>query len=137
VTAGPARRCCFADAVAARVAGCTRADRSTDRCRRTVRCTSGEAHGRCAGWLDQVRRSANFALGARQSPSALSRRAAARLQSGSLLGMADVLDGAGDGGRIQDVAGLVSRALSRYGSFDNIPLQPVMQRVSELDRNDE
>lgn len=136
---GPAhtkRRCCFADAVGTRVAGCTKAVKLTRQYRRTVECTDGKAHEACAAWLDRVRRASNFALGTRQSPSALPRRTAVKLQSGGLLGMGDLLEGHQSCSRIQDVSDLLRRALARYGSFDEVPLQTVIQRVRQVDSDD-
>lgn len=126
------RRCCFPDAIGARVAGCSKAVRATRQYRRTVECTSGQAHGVCAAWLDHVRQAARFTLGTPRSPSALPRRDAVRLQSGALLGAGDMLEQQ-RAGRIQDVCDLLQRVLARYGSFDDVPLQQVMQRVHELD----
>lgn len=130
------RRCCFSDAVGHRVAGCAMAVRTTRQYRRTVECTNHRAHGVCAAWLDCVRRASRFTLGTRQSPSALPRRTALKLQSGGLLGMGDVIDGQQRAGRIQDVSDLLQRALARFGSLDSVPLQAVIQRVHEFDADD-
>ena len=127
------RRCCFSDAIGARVAGCTKATRTTRQYRRTIECTSSEAHGICAAWLDRVRRSSRFALGVRQPPSALPRRAAVKLQGGGLLGMGDLMDDHRPSRRIQDVSALLRQGLSRYESFDKVPMQQVIQRVQEFD----
>lgn len=127
------RRCCFSDAVGSRVAGCTKAVRTTRQYRRTVECSSSRAHGVCAAWLDHVRQASNFTLGTRQSPSALPRRDAVKLQGGGLLGMGDVIEEHQRAGRIQDVSDLLQRALARYGSFDEVPMQPVIQRIHEFD----
>lgn len=130
------RRCCFADAVGTRTAGCSKAIRLTRQYRRTVECSDHRAYAACAAWLDCVRRASSFALGSQQSPSALPRRAAARLQGGGLLGMGDVLEEHQRCSRVQDVSDLLQRALARYGSFDNVPLQPVIRRISELDTDE-
>lgn len=131
------RRCCFSDAVGTRVAGCTKAVKLTRQYRRTVECTDSRAHGVCAAWLDCVRRASTFALGTHQSPSALPRRAAVKLQGGGLLGMGDVIEEHHQrGARIQDVSALLQRALNRYGSFDDVPLQRIIQRVHEFDADD-
>lgn len=130
------RRCCFADAVGARVAGCSKAVKLTRQYRRTVECTDSRAHGVCAAWLDRVRRVSTFTLGTRQSPSALPRRSAVKLQGGGLLGMGDVIEEHQRCGRIQDVSDLLQRALARHGSFDDVPLQPVIQRIHEFDADD-
>lgn len=133
---GTTRRCCFSDAVGHRVAGCAMAVRTTRQYRRTVECTNHQAHGVCAAWLDCVRRASRFTLGTRQSPSALPRRTALKLQSGSLLGISDVLETHQRSGRIQDVSGLLRRALARFGSLDSVPLHAVIQRVHEFDADD-
>lgn len=130
------RRCCFSDAVGTRAAGCTKAVKLTRQYRRTVECTDSSAHGLCAAWLDCVRRASNFTLGTPESPSALPRRAAVKLQSGGLLGMGDLLDEHQHGSRIQDVSELLQRALARYGSFDNVPLQGVIRRIHQFDTDE-
>lgn len=128
------RRCCFAEAVGGRSMGCTQASRATQQYRRTVYCRSREAHGVCAAWLDQVRRASRFTLGAKRSPAALPRRAAARIQRGALLGMRDLLDDQASD-RIRDVSDLLRRALARFGSFDQVPMGSVVHRVHAADED--
>lgn len=130
------RRCCFSDAVGTRVAGCSKAVKLTRQYRRTVECTDGGAHGRCTAWLDCVRRASNFTLGTRESPSALPRRSAVKLQSGALLGMGDLLEEQQRCSRIQDVSDLLQRALARYGAFENVPLQSVIKRIHQHDTDE-
>lgn len=127
------RPCCFADAVARRVAGCTRATRVTRHYRVTIQCTDGVAHGRCLAWLDCVRQASRFTLGVRQSPSALRRPTAAKLQAGALQGLDDLLENHRRLERIDDVSKLLRRALGRYGSLDQVPLAPVIRRVHEFE----
>lgn len=50
--------------------------------------------------------------------------------------MGDVLEEHQRCSRVQDVSDLLQRALDRYGSFDNVPLQPVIRRISELDTDE-
>lgn len=129
------RRCCFADVLDARVAGCSKALKFAKQYRRTVYCSSGEAHERCAAWLNHVRRHSQFALGTRRTPSALPRRVAVKLQGGGLLAIRDLLDGAA-GDRIRDVSALLRRALARYRSLDEIPMETVMRRVHSFGRDE-
>jgi hypothetical protein len=127
---GPARRCCFPEAVSRRVAGCTKAHKTAKQYRRIVHCLDKDAHDRCAAWLNQVRQASRFTLGTAHTPGALPRAAAGRLQCGGLLGMGDLLEGA-TVQRIDDVANLTRRAVTRYESLDRVPLQTVIQRVHE------
>jgi hypothetical protein len=129
------RRCCFADALDARVAGCSKALKSARQYRRIVYCSSEEAHGRCAAWLDHVRRHSQFTLGTRRTPSALPRRVAVKLQGGGLLAIRDLLDGAA-GDRIRDVSGLLRRALTRYGSLDEVPMETIVRRIHGFERDE-
>jgi len=124
------RRCCFADAVGRRVAGCTKARKSAERYRRTVHCLDGDAHGRCAAWLDRVRHGSRFAFGTPHTPGALSRPSADRLQRGGLLGMGDLLDGQ-TVSRVDDVSQLLRRAEARFNTLEQVPLQSVIQRLHE------
>lgn len=130
------RRCCFSDALNARAAGCSKAVKATRRYRRAVYCANIQAHGTCVDWMDQMRKAARFSLGARRTPSALPRRAAVKLQCGGLLGMGDLIEKQ-PVKRVQDVSGLLRRALARYGSFDRVPLQTVVQRIHEFDNDDD
>lgn len=50
--------------------------------------------------------------------------------------MGDVLEEHQRCSRIQDVSDLLQRALARYGSFDRVPLQRVIQRVSRFAADD-
>lgn len=130
------RRCCFSDALDARAAGCAKAVKATRRYRRAVYCSNTQAHGTCMNWLDQMRNAARFSLGTRQSPSALRRRTAVKLQCGGLLGMGDLVERQ-PVKRIQDVSDLLRRALVRYGSFERVPLQAVVKRIHEFDIDDD
>lgn len=136
----PRLRCCFSDAVAKRVVRCSKARGATRQYRRTVECSSERGHGLCAAWLDHVRRASRFAMGASRPPSALRRGDAIRLQGGGLLGLGDVVnpvvDGQNRSGCVRDVSELMERAVARFGSFDEIPLQPVIRRVREFDTDE-
>lgn len=132
------RRCCFSDALGERVAGCSKALKSTRQYRRAVYCTSGEAHGVCVAWLNRVRSASRFTFRVPRTPSALPRPAATKLQCGGLLGMQDLLEGDTDGadGRIQDVSELLRRAIRRFGSVAAVPLEAVVRRVQQFETND-
>lgn len=125
---GPVRRCCFPDAVGRRLAGCTKARKTTKQYRRVVNCLDSGAHELCAAWLDRVRQASRFALGTTHSPGALPTPAAGKLQCGGLLGLGDLLEGDAVR-RVDDVARLMRRAVTRYDSLDRVPLEPVIQRV--------
>lgn len=134
--AGPdACRCCFADALGARVAGCSKALRSTRQYRRATYCTKEEAHALCAAWLDRLRREARFSLGARYTPSALPRAAAVKLQCGGLLGVRDLIEPQ-PRTRVRDVSILLKRALLRFGSLDGVPMDVVIRRIHESGGDD-
>lgn len=136
----PRLRCCFSDAVANRVARCSKARGATREYRRTVECSSERAQGICTAWLDHVRRASRFTMGSSQAPSALRRQDAIRLQGGGLLGMGDaintVVDAQKRSERVRDVSELMEQALARFGSFDQVPLQPVIRRVHEFDADE-
>lgn len=132
----PEPRCCFAYAVGRRVAGCAKAERSVKHYRRVVRCLDGEAHEHCAAWLDRVREASRFTFGTPHVPAALPDSKADRLQCGGLLGLGDVLDGE-TVRRIEDVSGLLRRALGRYDSLKRVPLQAVVQRIHEYGNEDD
>jgi hypothetical protein len=130
-----ARRCCFADALGARVAGCSKALKSTRQYRRTTCCTNGEAHALCVAWLNRLREGSRFALGARHTPSALPRGEAIKLQCGGLLGMRDIVEQQ-PSVRIRDVSILLKRAVARFGSLGGVPMEPVIRRVQAFDADD-
>jgi len=79
-------------------------------------------------------------MGSSRAPSALRRHDAVRLQGGGLLGMGDaintVVDAQKRSERIRDVSELMEQALARFGSFDQVPLQPVIRRVHEFDADE-
>lgn len=112
------------------------ARQGTHHYRRTVHCVDDDAHGICAAWLDHIRRASGFLLGRRRSPAALQRRATFKLQCGSLLGMGDLIEGPTQN-RIDEVTGLLRRALARYGSFERVPMAPVIRRVRQFERHDD
>lgn len=131
------RRCCFSDALGERVAGCSKAVKSTRQYRRAVYCSDGAAHGACTAWLDRIRKASQFTFGTPRTPSALRRRAATKLQCGGLLAMSDLLEdylaGNQAGTRIYDVSMLLKRAAARFGSVDAVPVETVMRRVQQFD----
>jgi hypothetical protein len=129
------RRCCFADALSARVAGCSKALKSTRQYRRTTCCTNGEAHALCAAWMNHLRTGSRFALGAQHTPSALPRGTAVKLQCGGLLGMRDLVEQQ-PSVRIRDVSILLKRAISRFGSLQDVPMEPVIRRVQAFDTDE-
>lgn len=124
------RQCHFEKAINARACACRHMRRFNLADREGVGCTRPEAHQNCADWLRALRRASCFALSQPNPVDALPHRLEAKVQTGGLLGLSELIDGAA---RVEDIAGLLDRSLDIYGNVSGIPMQDIVTAVTEYE----
>lgn len=124
------RRCHFEKTINARVCACRHMRRFNLADREGVGCENPEAHRVCADWLHAVRRASCFALSQPNPVDILPHRLEAKVQAGSLLGLAELMDGSAD---IDDIASLLARAIDRYRNISDIPMPDIVTAVAEYE----
>jgi len=129
------RYCPFEKSILTNNCACSQAKRFCIAEREGVQCGRDDAQARCRSLLDLLRSQARFALRTTDSGSALPHAKAMRVQVGGLRGLRAALarqDKAGTGHEtpIADVNGLVEAAIERFGSFDGLPFQLIVQQIA-------
>lgn len=125
------RPCVFEKALLTRRCGCSKARRFWLAEREGIGCEAATAELRCRSLLERMKQSARFALQLQSSDAPLPHAKALRLQTGGLLGLQRLLRGdAVIGKDIQDVDGLVSDALARYGDLSALPYAEMLRDVA-------
>jgi len=124
----------FERAVLTRQCGCAQAERFCIAEREGVSCRSAEGHARCDEFVDIVREKARFALKAAvdEHGRVLPYGKAMRVQVGGLRGLQHVLestDGDADAA-VEDVDGLIRRAIAAYGSLAALPFSRIMPYIA-------
>ncbi len=127
------RDCVFEKAVLTNQCGCRHAERFCIAEREGLACHSAEGRARCAAWLELVHEQARFAFKTAGSERpALGHGKAIAAQVGGLRGLRRVLrpDESAPAAVIADVDGLLREALGRFGRFERVPMQAVIQQVA-------
>lgn len=86
----------------------------------------------CADMLNQIRKSASFALGSAQAPAALPHAKALQIQCGGLTGLQNALDQVEPNRRVSDIYSLVKRAIKRYSSLADLPEQDIVRGIASF-----
>ena len=84
--------------------------------------------------MNQIRKTASFALGSTQVPSALRNAKALQVQCGGLIGLQNALDKVEPNQRVRDVYSLVKRAVKRYGSHNELPEQEIVRSIASYQK---
>jgi len=123
--------CPFEKSILTNNCACSRARRFCLAEREGVSCSSEAAQGLCVELLEVLRRKARFALKATGSEEALPHSKAMRIQVGGLRGLAAVVaPEAPVPEQIDDVYDIVAAAQARFGSFDDLPFQSIIQQIA-------
>ena len=128
----PNLACAFEKAIVTRTCGCRYATRHNLNARQTISCQTKEGHKLCSKLLNQIRKSASFALGATHVPSALPHAKALQVQCGGLKGLKTALDGAEQNERVGDIYSLVKRAVRRFSSMHVLPEQEIVRSIASF-----
>ena len=131
------RYCPFEKSILTNHCACSQAKRFCIAEREGVQCRRDDAQTRCRSLLELLRTQARFALRSTDSGSALPHAKAMRVQIGGLRGLRAVLAPDGEAGAetetpapIEDVNALIETALARFGSFEALPFQRIVQQIA-------
>lgn len=125
------RYCPFEKSILTNNCACSRARRFCIAEREGVGCNNEAAQALCLELLEVLREKARFALKATDSEGALSHSKAMRIQVGGLRGLAAVISPeAPVPNQIDDIHGVVAAAQDRFGSFADLPFQPIIQQIA-------
>jgi hypothetical protein len=129
------RRCPYEKAILTQNCGCRLAARFCIAEREGVRCGADQAQARCLGFLQRLRMQARFALRTTDGGAALPHAKAMRIQVGGLQGVRMALgdeqdDGDSASSRVEDVDGLLSSAVERFGGLAELPFGQIIQRIA-------
>ncbi|MCG6860918.1 MAG: hypothetical protein LJE70_06525 [Chromatiaceae bacterium] len=125
------RYCPYEKSILTNSCKCSRARRFCIAEREGVNCGADAAQSQCLELLDLLRRQARFALKATDERAALPHSKAMRIQVGGLRGLhAVVSPDEPIPEKIEDIHGIIERAVACFGGLANIPLQPVIQQIA-------
>lgn len=124
------RPCLFEKSVLAQRCGCRHARRFCLADREGVACGSQPGNHRCRELLEALRKNARFALQMTGIHGPLPHARELKVQSGGVYGLRAVLDPERDGpAPVEDVALLTEQALDRFGAFENLPFEQIVQHI--------
>jgi hypothetical protein len=129
------RRCPYEKAILTNNCGCALAQRFCIAEREGVRCDADAAQARCLAFLERLRNQARFALKTTDGGAALPHAKAMRIQVGGLRGVRAALAGDAPQGAVieapvDDVDGLLRKAVERFGSLAELPFGQIILKVA-------
>lgn len=122
-------RCVFEKSILSRRSHCCHCARFHLADREGVACGSAPARQRCQDLLARLRDKASFALRITHIDGELPHAKEIRVQTGGLLGLQQTLTREPGQERIEDICGLITAALLRYGDPESFPYPEIMQSV--------
>lgn len=128
-------RCVFEKGILARRCACPHARRHNLAEREALACESAAGRARCEAWLALLRKKAVFALQLHEPSQTLPHAKEIKVQVGGLLGLAECLSAAPEGGtwlvdgRVEDIHGLLAAAGARFGGLEEAPFDEIMRAV--------
>ncbi len=123
------RPCPFERSILRGCAACNQAKRLQIAEREAVMCQMTDSHSRCQELYVQLRRSFSFALGVLRDDIPLPHAQEMRVQCGGLKGLHNVLNGRSE---IENVDGLLARALEQWGEIADIPYSDVVHSAASV-----
>ena len=124
------RRCVFEKTINSRRCSCEKSCRFHLADREGIACKSATANALCGELLDQMRSNARFALHLTSADGPLPHAREIKVQTGGLLGLQGLLHpekSAAD--NVDNAIGLVDLAISRYGRFEALPYDIIVQAI--------
>nr|VFJ65422.1 MAG: hypothetical protein BECKFW1821B_GA0114236_110310 [Candidatus Kentron sp. FW] len=122
--------CPFQKAVLTRQCGCEYLQHFHIAEREEVGCRMPLARERCVRLLGLFRGNARFALKLMDSPTvSLPHGKEIKAQAGGLRGLAKVMGIEGHARRIENVHGLVNKAMEVYGDMENLPYPEIVREI--------
>ena len=126
------RYCLFEKSILSGECACSQANRFCLAEREGVHCKSDGAQRQCEELLELLRHHTRFTLKSSNDTGALPHGKAIRIQIGGLRGLnAAVLgDEALPASKIDDIHGLINRALDSFGRLEDFPFQEIIKQVA-------
>ena len=121
-------KCAFSQTLLQEEFGCRNALAITRREGPDVCCTSAPAHADCAAFFERMKAAALAEMAMVDDPLQMPRSVVVKVQFGGLLGLQAALDATAD--RVEDIAGLVSQALARFGDPADLPYDKLAEDIA-------
>lgn len=124
-------RCPFEKAILSAQCGCENSTRRVVAERLNAGCRVPAAAQRCQAWLEHLKERSRFTLKMADASDALPFGKQMKILVGGLHGLQRAVEPmpAGDIPRVANVAGLLERAMARFGSLEEIPFQEIVRSV--------
>ncbi|MHB8727975.1 MAG: hypothetical protein ACYC9K_02955 [Sulfuricaulis sp.] len=124
-------KCPFSNTLVTNQFGCAKGKQVARRGGPDVACTSAEAHPRCGKLFQQMKEVALPAFGVEDDLLSMPHSVLVKIQHGGLLGLQRLLDeGPAVPAAVDNIHGLVDRAMARYGSLESIPCQALVEDMT-------
>ena len=125
------RYCAYEKAILTHQCACSQSEKLHIAEREAAHCRSDDSQAQCIRFLDTLKNHARFALRLTGATGVLPHGKAIKIQVGGLRGLRQVLDPEQDqASSIEDVSGLITRAIERYESLEKLPFSVIMQQVA-------
>lgn len=118
-------KCPFAAPLTKGQFACSHAEEVVRRGGSEYDCRSASDHPVCTALFERLKAQALPAFGVEDDLTSMPHSVLVKIQSGGLLGLQRLVDEPDPEGRIGDIAGLVERAVERYGTVDEVPAAEV------------
>ena len=124
------RRCVFEKTINARRGTCERSRRFHLADREGIACNSAAGNALCTELLDRLRKTARFALHQTSSGGPLPHNREVKVQTGGMLGLqALVWPDRANHNNVDNIIGVIDRALREYQDFDRFPYEDIVKAI--------
>lgn len=118
--------CAFGKVILSRHCACSKVNKRYAAEREMVACHVDSEREQCMELLDLLRQNSAFALKLTHIVPPLPHGPEMRVQCGGLQGLQHEVDGTED---VVDISALLAAAMTKFGSFDNLPYSRIVQSV--------
>ena len=122
--------CPFEKAILSSRCGCAHSQRLNIAEREMATCISTTAQARCVVFLDQLYPKARFALKQASLEGPQPHARAMKVQCGGLLGLATAVYEKTEISQVENIDGLVTQALEKFGDFEDLPFSDMVRFIT-------
>jgi hypothetical protein len=123
------RRCAFEKALLSHRCACVYSTRFYLADREGVCCDSQQLHQRCVCFISLLREKARFALRVTSVAPQLPHAKEIKVQNGGLLGLQRIVRPGLATDRVNDIAGLLAKALQTCGTLERLPYPDIIKAI--------
>lgn len=128
------RRCVFEKTINARRGTCEKSRRFHLADREGIACTSATSNALCTELLDLLRSNARFALHQTHAGGPLPHNREVKVQTGGMLGLQALVFPQRTGNtNIENIIGVIDKALSEYKNFDHFPYDTIVKAIVKFE----